>query len=137
MHLSAHAEFLSMDRTSSSAHLGVEILQSLVPRTIGRFSISAKRPNLNILHGLPFDVQRLDAVNTITEHNYRPNWVIEEITPGYPVLLRYLMVDARDTGLRINSAQFSNSSDGRSLREVNPLDDPSPWCCKNDSRQKQ
>jgi hypothetical protein len=57
------------------------------------------------------------------------------------VLLRYLMVDARnplrifvargnaqrssykyDTCLRINSAQFSNSSDGRSLREVNPLD---------------
>jgi len=47
------------------------------------------------------------------------------------------MVDARDTGLRINLAQFSNSSDGRSLREVNPLDDRSPWSCKNDSRQKQ
>jgi hypothetical protein len=43
VHFSAHAEFLSMDRTSSSAHFGVEIygtLRSLVPRTIGRFSIN-------------------------------------------------------------------------------------------------
>src|SRR5262245_62497821 len=43
VHLSAHAEFLSMDRTSSSAHFGVEIYWSASifgARTIGRFSIN-------------------------------------------------------------------------------------------------
>jgi hypothetical protein len=43
VHLSAHAELLSIGRTSSSAHFGVEIyLESFDfgARTIGRFSIN-------------------------------------------------------------------------------------------------